>query len=371
MKIVADENMPGLDCIPAPDELQRLPGRSLGREALRDADVLLVRSVTRVDAALLEGTPVRFVGSATIGTDHVDLAWLARQGIGFAHAPGCNARAVAEYVLQAVLIWILERGLPPEQLRVGVVGVGNVGMQVAGLLGALGCRILPCDPPRQQRREDISWPWASLDEAMAADVVTLHTPLTMGGLCPTHHMVDASRLAHLNADQLLINSGRGAVIDNVALLARLLMPQPPAVVLDVWEGEPAISVPLFRQVWKGTPHIAGYSVEGRLRGTRAVLDALGRWRGDPVGSIAVSAPEEGWSKDVLELTDLLALLQHRYLLEEDHRLLGEVLDGGDPAGGFDRLRRDYRPRHECSGMRLAGSIGERCRRVLTRLDAVR
>ena len=200
MKITADENMPALALFAPLGEVTLCAGRGLTQADLSETEVLLVRSVTRVDAALLAGTPVRFVGSATIGTDHVDTAWLAQAGIGFAHAPGCNAMAVAEYVLQAVLDWACEQSRALEELSVGVVGVGNAGGRVARLLAAAGCRVLGCDPPRAAVGERMEGDLAldqSLDQLLGCDVVTLHVPLTTEGPYATHHLLDAAALARL------------------------------------------------------------------------------------------------------------------------------------------------------------------------------
>ncbi|WP_370202290.1 NAD(P)-dependent oxidoreductase, partial [Alloalcanivorax venustensis] len=205
MHIVADENMPALDDFERLGRVTRVDGRSLTRADLRDADILLVRSVTPVTEALLADTPVRFVGSATIGTDHVDLDALDRLGIAFACAPGCNARAVAEYVLQALLMASQHHGRPLRGSTVGVIGLGNVGGLVAAWLRALDVKVLGCDPPlaRAGRVAPVS-----LEEALAADAVTLHVPLIKGGDEATRHLLDKTRLRALNHEQTLINTCR-------------------------------------------------------------------------------------------------------------------------------------------------------------------
>jgi erythronate-4-phosphate dehydrogenase len=176
MLIVADENIPLLDAFFGDiGEIRRVTGRTLTREQVADADILLVRSVTRVNRELLEGTRVRFVGTATIGTDHIDLEWLQTQGIGFAAAPGCNASSVAEYVLSVVSLFAERRGLDDwTSLKVGIVGVGNVGGQLAQCLGRLGFEVRLCDPPRQERESGAETPYCSLAEALECDVVSLH-----------------------------------------------------------------------------------------------------------------------------------------------------------------------------------------------------
>lgn len=367
VKIVADENMPGLAPLEAIAELVRLPGRSMTAAQLRDADVLLVRSVTRVDEALLADTPVRFVGSATIGTDHVDQQALAAAGVRFAHAPGCNAMAVAEYVLQAALHWAQQGGRRLADCRVAVVGVGNVGTRVTALAGALGCHVLPCDPPRARAGEHLVWPWVDIAEVLRADVITLHVPLVNAGDDVTRHLFSEAALSALRADQLLVNTCRGAVIDNRALQRRLASPDAPAVVLDVWEQEPQVPASLFSQVLLGTPHIAGYSVEGKLRGTAQVVAALFDWLGNTGVPQPVVPPGLAWPGAVKDEAGLLDLLRSRYDLRQDHARLAAVLGGSEPATGFDQLRRDYPARHEMAGVSVSGAVAPAFEAVLSLL----
>ncbi len=366
VRIVADENMPGLDMFAALGTVVARPGRALTARDLAQADVLLVRSVTRVDAALLAGTPVRFVGSATIGTDHVDLSWLGRAGIGFAHAPGCNAMAVAEYTLQAVLEWLIAFHREPAGLTVGVVGCGNVGSRVAALMRALGLTVLCCDPPRQRRAEQVEGGWQTLETALGCDIVSLHVPLSGEGQDASWHLIDRARLMALGPRQLLINTCRGPVVDNQALLA-LPAQKLPSLVLDVWENEPVLPLALFARVLRGTPHIAGYSAEGRWRGSRLVLQALRTWLGqDDPGSEPQSVHAE-WSTPVSGLVDLLALMRSRYRLADDHDALAGSLLEPEPGKAFDRLRKQYPLRHEMRGMTVRGPASALLRPVLSEL----
>lgn len=355
LRIVADENMPGLDMFDALGTLATRPGRALSTRDLSQTDVLLVRSVTRVDAALLEGTPVRFVGSATIGTDHVDLPWLAQAGIGFAHAPGCNAMAVAEYALQAVLEWLLAVGREPTGLTVGVIGCGNVGSRVAALMKALGAKVLCCDPPRQRRGEQVDGGWQALDAALCCDVVSLHVPLAREGEDASWHLIDRARLAALTPRQLLINTCRGPVVDNRALL-ELPQQQLPSLVLDVWENEPLVPSALFARVLRGSPHIAGYSAEGRWRGSRMVLKGLRNWLAQDDQGAEPAALYSEWAKPISGLVDLLALLRSRYRLADDHDALAATLCQPDPGKAFDQLRKQYPQRHEMRGMAVSGQV---------------
>ena len=366
LRIVADENMPALDLFSRVGEVLARPGRAIRPADLAAADVLLVRSVTRVDADLLAGTPVRFVGSATIGTDHIDTGWLRQAGIAFAHAPGCNAMAVAEYALQAVLDWVIGRGRPLAGMRIGVLGCGNVGSRVASLFRALGVEVLCCDPPRAQRGEPVTGGWRSLQEVLDCDVVTLHVPLVEGGDCPTRHLIGAAELARLGPDRLLVNTCRGPVVDNQALLD-IAPAALPALVLDVWEHEPQVAEALFRRVRYGTPHIAGYSIEGRRRGTEMVYAALQQWRGCPDIVPELPPPAALWSSPVLDLADVLALLTSRYRLADDHAALAASLMEADTALAFDRLRKLYPPRHELAGLHITAAVAAELRPLLSAL----
>ncbi|WP_324730921.1 4-phosphoerythronate dehydrogenase PdxB [Pseudomonas paeninsulae] len=273
MQIVADENIPLLDEFFAGfGEVRRLPGRGIEAAAVADAELLLVRSVTRVDRALLAGSAVRFVGTCTIGTDHLDLDYLAQAGIGWASAPGCNARGVVDYVLGSLLLLAEQQGVELATRTYGVVGAGEVGGRLVEVLRGLGWRVLVCDPPRQLAE---GGDFVSLEQVLAeCDVLSLHTPLERGGAQPTHHLFDARRLAQLKAGAWLINASRGAVVDNPALRELLQRRDDLQVVLDVWEGEPQVDVELAGRCRIATPHVAGYSLDGKLRGTAQIYAAV-------------------------------------------------------------------------------------------------
>ena len=250
IKIVADENIPALDPLFGQlGQIYRLPGRSMSADQLVDADVLLVRSVTQVNRDLLQGSQVKFVGTATIGTDHVDETALADLGIQFASAPGCNADAVTEYVLSVLLHLADEQSFSIFDKTVGIVGVGNVGSRLAARLQALGVKTLLCDPPRVDQDPTISDQFMSLTHLLnQADIVTLHTPLTHQHLHPTHHLLNASNLPFLKPNAILINAGRGPVIDNEALLSFTEDRPDVTLVLDVWEKEPEVNRQLASHV---------------------------------------------------------------------------------------------------------------------------
>ena len=257
-------------------EVQAVPGRPIPQAALDDADALMVRSVTQVNRDLLAGKNIRFVGTATAGTDHVDEDYLREAGIGFSAAPGCNAIAVVEYVFSALLMLAERDGFALTDRTVGIVGVGNVGSRLQARLEALGVRTLLCDPPRAVRSD--SGDFRTLDELVReADILTFHTPLFKDGPYKTLHLADEALIARLKPGAILINACRGPVVDNAALLARLEAGQPLSVVLDVWEPEPALNVELLKRVDIGTAHIAGYTLEGKARGTTQVFEAYSQF----------------------------------------------------------------------------------------------
>ncbi|MBI2783715.1 MAG: 4-phosphoerythronate dehydrogenase [Gammaproteobacteria bacterium] len=345
MKILADENMPLVrEWFGRHGEVSTLPGRAIDTNAVRGADVLLVRSVTRVDAALLAGSRVKFVGSATSGHDHVDCAGLATAGIRFAHAPGCNAGAVVQYVLSVCC------ALRPDWRRrvIGIVGCGAVGGRLYRVLTALGvrCRVhdpLLSDPETIPDLTDLA------ETVRAADILCLHTPLTHAGSFPTFHMVNDRMLAALKPGCLLINAARGAVVDNPALRERLATADLTAA-LDVWEGEPAVDPGLWRRVAIATPHIAGYSREGRVNGTRAVYEAFCAWQGiNPMP--LTPEPAQPLAQDVGTLAD--AVLATFDVRSEHRRMAAAIASGAAMAEVFDRLRRTSPERREFGHFQIA------------------
>ncbi|HUJ70788.1 MAG TPA: 4-phosphoerythronate dehydrogenase PdxB [Verrucomicrobiae bacterium] len=275
MKILADPSIPFVQqAFGALGEVQLVPGREITAGATRDADVLLVRSVTPVNAALLDGSQVKFVATATIGIDHIDTEHLSRKGIGFASAQGSNANSVAEYVAAAILEIAHRQKFRLRGKTMGVIGVGNVGSRVVHCVEALGLRVLQNDPPRQ-RAEKLPH-FVACDRILAeSDIITLHVPLTRAGVDATFHLFDKDKLALLEQRRpVLINTSRGAVVDNRALLRAVDGERLGGVVLDVWEGEPNILPELLDVVDLGTPHIAGYSFDGKVNGTQMIYRAM-------------------------------------------------------------------------------------------------
>lgn len=381
MRLLADENIPLLEpFFSGFGEIRRLPGRAIARAALADVDALLVRSVTRVDAALLEGTPVRFVGTCTIGTDHLDLGHFERAGIAWASAPGCNARGVVDYVLGALLALAERTGRDLASLTYGVVGAGQVGGRLVEVLRGLGWQVLVCDPPRQSHE---GGDYVDLDTLLAAsDVISLHTPLTREGPLATQHLLDAGRLARLRPGCWLINASRGAVIDNAALKACLQAGAALEVVLDVWEGEPLVDAGLAALCRLATPHIAGYSLDGKLRGTEQIYRAFCAWRGEePQVSLAALLPPPWLAALQLDgMADprwaLATLCRAVYDPRSDDAAFRRTLAGeaGERRAAFDRLRKEYPPRRELPGLRVqlgAGAQAAELERMLQALGVER
>ncbi|MBC54162.1 MAG: 4-phosphoerythronate dehydrogenase [Gammaproteobacteria bacterium] len=368
MKIVADENILALDgWFGKKVTLQLLPGRDISAEHLRDADALLVRSITRVDRHLLQGSPVSFVGTATSGTDHLDLDWLRQQGITVSDAAGANANAVVEYVLAALAALVQRDDFALWQSRVAVVGAGHVGGALLRRLQSLGIDCVACDP-LQQIVSGVDY--VPLDEALDADVVCLHTPLTRGGEHATWHMLNHRRLSGLRPETVLINAGRGEVIDSEALQGLLQRVPEQRVILDVWENEPSPAASLLRQVTLGTPHIAGYSVEAKLAASRCVLTRLCQHFGKKPpamlapGSLPLTVHDERFSaapgmtgrgdkRDEQVFADIvLATFSPARVSQRFAELYHPAAAGQGGAQVFDRLRRELAMRREFSACHL-------------------
>lgn len=372
MRILADENIPLVEAFFGSfGEIRRQPGRAFSADALAEADVLLVRSVTRVNADLLAGSPVRFVGTCTIGTDHLDQDYLAAADIAWASAPGCNARGVVDYVLGSLLALAEVAGCRLDERCYGVVGAGQVGSRLVEVLRGLGCRVLVCDPPRQERE---GGDFVSLDEVLEhCDAISLHTPLSADGRWPTRHLLDAERLARLRPGAWLINASRGAVVDNAALHALLMRRPDVEAVLDVWEGEPLVDVALAEHCRIATPHIAGYSLEGKARGTAQIYRAFCAHLGLQPELELDSLLPEAWLPQLTLHADadpdwaVAALCRAVYDPRRDDADFRRSLRGGEPErrAEFDRLRKAYPPRREIPGLKveLRGQAPELAARI--------
>ena len=370
MKILADENIPfAAEAFATVGEVVLRAGRAIAREDLHDAEVLLVRSITPVNADLLQGTPVRFVGTATIGVDHVDLDYLQNSGIAFASAIGCNANSVAEYLIAALLHWASHQHIELAGKTLGVVGAGHVGSRVIHKARALGLRVMVNDPPlaRKFRAEGNIPPFEflPLPEILQADFVTLHTPLTCDGSNPTFHLFDAARLRAMKPAAVLINTARGPVVDNDALNQALQEQRLAGAILDVWENEPQPDAELLARTHLATPHVAGYSFDGKVQGTRQIYEALCRFLTIlPAWDAAAHLPPpaqpmiragNSYSND---LEVLQQIVRQAYDIAADDQALRAGFDRVDWTASersrhFDQLRRGYPMRREFGNYTVA------------------
>ena len=360
--IVADENMPAVETLFSSfGEVRRVAGRSLAPSQLADADTLLVRSITQVNAHLLsEAQQLEFVGSATIGMDHMDSDYLAERSIPFTNAAGCNADSVVDYAIAAVYEYAEQKALDPLSLSYGVVGAGNVGSRLVSRLNALGVNVAVSDPPRAQRESSfIDTPLAQL--MAESDVVCCHLPLTLSGEYATHHLIDAELLNTIKPGSLLLNAGRGPTIDGEALIQFAQQRTDVTCVMDVWEKEPSVDKGLAERVLIGTPHIAGYSLEGKLRGTYMLYERYCDVLGLPVASTFDSL-FKAYPTPVLELTRQITVqqvIQSVYSIMDDHqRFMDSLTPINSQPKAFDQLRKSYPIRREFSSLQLSGQTTE-------------
>jgi erythronate-4-phosphate dehydrogenase len=361
LRILADENIPCVqDAFARFGTVRTRPGRGISAKDVEAADVLLVRSVTEVGRELIGTASLQFVGSATIGTDHVDRAFLQAREIPFAHAPGSNADSVADYVVAALLLLARRRGVPLDGRTVGIIGCGNIGGRLARRLPALGLTVLKNDPPRARAAEADGRPhdFRPLGPVLqASDIVTLHVPLTTDGPDPTHHLVDAAFLDQMRDEAWLLNTSRGAVVNGDALLAARRRGAVAAMGLDVWEHEPSPAPPLVDAADVATPHIAGYAYDGKVRGTELLYQALCEQLGvEPTWTGAASLRPA--AKDALQCTPpdprlpttewRHHLARQAYDLQVDDTALRSLPTHPREARAeaFQQLRRTYRPRRE-------------------------
>ena len=289
MKIVVENHIPYISGLLEPyAQVLYLETSDITASALKDADVLITRTRTRCDEALLSGSRVRMIGTATIGTDHIDLDYCRRAGIKVVNAPGCNAPAVAQWVLSTVGYWLQKEGIAqPRGLVMGVVGVGHVGSIVARWAKQMGFEVLLCDPPRAQKEGAAAF--STIEEVKAkSHIITFHTPLYREGELSTYHICDEQFLAEAPNLRLLMNAARGPICDNEALAH-----WHGDVAIDCWEHEPEINLSLLEKAFVATPHIAGYSADGKRRGTAMVVEALNAEFGWHASPLAAEAPYGG------------------------------------------------------------------------------
>ena len=348
MKIVCDNKIPFLKGALEPyAQVVYLPGSDTTPDVVRDADAIITRTRTKCNESLLKGSKVKMIATATIGYDHIDTRWCESNGIEWTNAPGCNSWSVQQYIGSLLVTMSRELGFSCKQKTLGVVGVGNVGSKVARIGALLGFKVLLCDPPRARREGTAGF--VTLDEIIdKSDIITCHVPLQRSGEDCTFHMIDAARLASMRRDQILINSSRGEVVDCNALKAALKNGAIRAASLDVWENEPDIDCELLSLLFTGTPHIAGYSLDGKANGTMMSVQAIGRKFDLPCSAWTVTdiplplQPVE-FTLDAAGKTpqEVLAdaILYTYNIKDDDARLRADT-------GSFERQRADYPVRRE-------------------------
>ncbi len=354
MKIVADRNIPLLDeLFGQHGEIHRLNGRDISRSDLMGADALLIRSVTHVNQQLIQKTGVRFVGSATIGTDHLDIVWLEAGNIPWAYAPGCNADAVAQYAL--AMMWLSCERLDQDFFAqtVGIIGRGNVGGRLQRLLAILNIPVESCDPPLHDAGEQHL---VSMQQACANRIVSLHVPLTRSGKYPTAELFDHRQLSRLDPGTLLVNTARGGIIEKSGLQDQLQTKRIHAA-LDVWPDEPFIDSAFVEAVSVATPHVAGYSIEGKRAGTEMIYREFCK----AFSLQAASTPQFERGNISTDLTNIGQItkaikiaVQASCLIARDDATLRNTTHStpGDDRIQIDSLRANYTPRQEFSSHSL-------------------
>jgi erythronate-4-phosphate dehydrogenase len=377
MIIVADQNIPGLEnTFGRHGEIRMVDGRSLKNEHLQNARVLIVRSVTSVNQELLTGTPVEFVGTATIGTDHLDTSWLDLEGLRWVSAPGCNADAAAQYTLSMMMLACKRIGKQLQSMRCAVIGRGNVGSRVQSLLQTLDVEVIVIDPPLADTGQE---GFASMEDITRCDLVSLHVPLTREGRYPTFHLVNEQLLGQLRPGTLMINTSRGDVTDGPALSSWLQAGNGYAA-LDVWPGEPALNEDLLRSTIVATPHVAGYSQDGKMHGTlqiyAAFLDCF------ESGGMDSAVALENHLNNLLpprgvHLLENVASVSEAVMsccgVRDDDANTRELieLDPEHRPAAFDSLRRGYPSRRDFAGWRLPATLGSIQLRILEQLGFTR
>ena len=338
MKVIVDNKIPYIrEAIEQiADEVIYTPGKDFTPELVQDADALIIRTRTRCDRSLLAGSKVKFIATATIGFDHIDTAYCREAGITWTNAPGCNSASVAQYIQSALFILQQTRGMKLNQMTIGIVGVGNVGSKVADVARKLGIQVMLNDLPREEREE--STMFASLKSiAEKCDIITFHVPLYKEGKYKTYHLADKHFFHSLKKGAVIMNTSRGEVIETEALLEALRSGILSDAVIDVWEHEPEINRELLEKVLIGTPHIAGYSADGKANATRMSLDSICRFfHLGATYEITPPAP----SSSLIEAKDREeALLKMYNPIEDSNRLKSHP-------ELFETLRGDYPLRRE-------------------------
>ncbi len=387
LKLVIDENISFAEEVFSRfGEVKLISGREINNDVLVDADVLLVRSLTKVDENLLQGTKVKFVGTATIGIDHIDLEYLKKNNIAFSDAKGCNADAVTEYVFSTLINLCCEEKIElvnlsiidksrfdrdvPSRCSIGIIGVGNIGSRISRISNSLGLNVFLNDPPLERANDKRKF--NSLEECLKADIITFHTPLNRTGIDKTFHLFDKEKIKLIKDNAIFINTSRGEVVDTEALID-LIDKKNVSSIVDVWENEPLIDKKLLNKVKIGTPHIAGYSLEGKLNGTKMLFDSLNKYLNTNYDFIPQSNISMEWrielpivNDNVIEVSTQNSIeeifrdiFNRIYNIKEDDKKLRRILFPDSELSDeqqkkyIDELRKNYPMRREFTNYKIA------------------
>lgn len=351
LKIIADEKIPFLsEFFSTLAILDTLPASEINQKNIKNYDALFVRTVTKINDKLLEGTKIKIIGSMTSGIDHIDRNYLRRNKIKLLYAPGSNARSVAEYVIASLLVFAKIKKISLKGKTIGIIGAGNVGTKVAQMCEAIGMRVLLNDPPKYNRTKNKKY--LSFKKFSDADIITLHIPLTFRGKYKTFHLIDEEFLSTIKPGTILINTSRGAVIDEKMLIK--FRKKLGGLIIDVWENEPEINIELLKITDIGTPHIAGYSLDGKFNASYIVYKKLCKFLEiRPNIKKNDVFPEINEKKDVLIIQNDIFNTLYRTILQiynplNDHKNLFRMI-GFEPRARrkyFEDLRRNYPVRRE-------------------------
>jgi erythronate-4-phosphate dehydrogenase len=372
LRLIVDENIVFADkAFGKFGKVNLMPGRAITNSSLKNTDILIVRSITNVDEELLKNTPVKFVGTATIGIDHIDLDYLKNKNISFTDAKGCNAYSVAEYIVASLLTLAVRFKFSLKDKSIGIVGVGNVGSKVAAFTEALGMKVLLNDPPLKRKGDNRIF--VDLDEILKCDIITIHTPLNLNGIDKTYHLFNSENLNKLQNDAILINSSRGAVVNNSDLF-NSIKKKKLRVILDVWENEPDINVELLKKALIATPHIAGYSYEGKVNGTKMIYDSLCEFlEMEKIFSFDLPAPLNSILHFILSdkiETAMENLVSNIYSVNNDDVKMQEMIlmDKDKRIAHFDLQRKNYPERREFNNYTIeASNISKSIKEILKKL----